>query len=78
MITANPAVEPFPSLAALREAHKNLQNELASESAVLRAAEDVALFVHRAVLTGAILDVNDDRKSAQSVINYWVSRMGTQ
>jgi hypothetical protein len=77
MTTPNPAIEPFSSLAVLREAHKNLQNELANESAVLRSVEDVALFVRRAVLTGATLDVNDDRKSAQSVINYWVSRVGT-
>lgn len=75
MTAATTPVLPFPTAAALRGEHERMQAELPSPGAVAGAGERVAEFVRRAVATGTRLDAREDRRSAQAVINYWVSRL---
>jgi len=63
----------FPSLASLRAAHGELlrrQRESAADAAFLA---EVETFLHRGRATGALLDENDERWEAQSVLDYWVT-----
>ncbi|MFL5341424.1 MAG: hypothetical protein ACJ8F7_14865 [Gemmataceae bacterium] len=66
---------PFPNLAALQGAHLALAQGVPHDGATLPPAEAIREFVARAVETGRVLDQRDDRQAAQSLINYWVSRV---
>jgi WD40 repeat protein/tetratricopeptide (TPR) repeat protein len=75
MINQISADTGFSSLAALQAAHSRLQVDVRKEpSGEANIADNIAHFVRRAVLTGAKLDHVDDRRTAQAVINYWLSR----
>jgi energy-coupling factor transporter ATP-binding protein EcfA2 len=66
---------PFPSLGALRSVHSDLlkrQQAGGSSPELLDAAET---FVRRGRETGALLDSQDDRWSAQSALDYWSSAL---
>ena len=70
-----PEVEParFPSLASLRAAHTELlrrHREQGSEPTVLAEIEQL---MQRGHATGAILDNEDDRWTAQGLLDYWSS-----
>src|SRR4051794_6469775 len=61
----------FLSLAALKEAHSELLQRRRSEGespALLDAAE---AFIGRAQATGVLLDIDDARDTAQSLLTYW-------
>lgn len=63
--------ERFPSLAALRAAHSNLlqlHRAQGDATAVLAAIDH---FIQQARATGALLDDETDRATAQSLLDYW-------
>jgi|GEM_PF-3815305 len=70
-----PAVEPYPSFPALRDAHAELlksEREMADHQAFLDRVEE---FCERAQATGTLLDLDDDRRASQSLLNYWVTTL---
>jgi hypothetical protein len=77
-VSPNPEITTitFPSLTALRVAHNDLlkqhrrvQDEELSEQ--LRGETEA--FIHQGKATGALLDSEDDRWAAQSLLDYWTS-----
>src|SRR5215210_1983414 len=67
--------EPYPSFAALRDAHRELlkaDREMTDRPAFLDRVEQ---FCERAYATGALLDVPEDRRASQSLLNYWVTTL---
>ena len=63
----------FPSLASLRAAHTELlkqYREQNNDPAMLTAIEQ---FMQRGQGTGAVLDIEDDRWTAQGLLDYWSS-----
>src|SRR5215212_3847562 len=74
------AAEPYPSLAALRTMHVELlqRRRLSADPAASLAAEfpdEAALFIRRACVTGALLDVDDDRWACQSLMEFWANML---
>lgn len=64
----------FPSFIALRARHSELlQVEPETEDAKARIMVEVEDFIGRAQATGAMLSDEDERRGAQSILNYWVS-----
>src|SRR5262245_58373669 len=65
----------FPSLAALREAHSALleRRRAAGDTPDVLAA--MVALVERGSATGALLDGGDDRRAAQSLLNYWANAL---
>src|SRR5437870_4223412 len=74
----------FPSLTSLRAAHTELLKryrnedsgvdsgpESGSGTSSAAALNEVVDFIRRGVATGALLDADSDRWSAQSVLDYW-------
>jgi hypothetical protein len=63
----------FQSLYALRAAHQQLirrRHEIGDTDELLT---EVDRFMQRAQATGALLDANDERQSAQSLLDYWAT-----
>jgi WD40 repeat protein/energy-coupling factor transporter ATP-binding protein EcfA2 len=69
--------EPYPSLMALRTAHNALlsaRRESGGEAPAGAGFLDrVAEFIQRGERTGALLDSDDDRQAAQSLLTYWAN-----
>src|SRR4051812_14778048 len=65
--------ERYPSSAALRAAHGALleQRRARGETPELRA--NGKRLIQRGVATGALLDDDEDRRAAQSLLNYWAN-----
>ena len=64
-------ITPYPSLEVMRQAHRDLQRQfrgLKDQTPMLTA---VASFVAQGVLTGAIIEDEEDRWSAQGILDYW-------
>jgi hypothetical protein len=79
-IDALPSAEAttwFESLAEMQEQHSALVKEVGNEVLSPGNPEKIARFVARGVATGKILDDKDDRAAAQSLINFWVSRLSS-
>src|SRR6185503_6471448 len=66
-------VEGYPSLAALRDVHGALlqQRRVHGDGADLLASAEQ--FIRRGVATGRLLDASEDRRAAQSLLNYWAN-----
>lgn len=65
--------ERFPSLASLRAAHSELlklHRERGNEPEIVAEIEQL---IHKGQATGALLDSEDDRWAAQSLLDYWSS-----
>ncbi len=72
-----PAAEPtpFPSLLSMRAVHRELlkrQREAGNTPAFMEALDD---FVWRARASGTLLDRDADRQAAQSLLDYWSTRL---
>jgi energy-coupling factor transporter ATP-binding protein EcfA2 len=65
-------ITAYSSLHELREAHARLR-KLHSEGETGQVLDEVDIFIQRASETGAILDNDDDRRLAQSFLDYWVT-----
>jgi hypothetical protein len=70
--------EPFPSWAALQQAHLALRESLAAPTKngatgdkQADAAERIRAFIARAKSTGTVLADTIERKSAQGILDYW-------
>ena len=63
---------PFRSLAELRLAHAMLMRE-SRKLAGAASPDQVADFIKRATAVGALIENQDDRDSAQGVIDYWAA-----
>jgi YD repeat-containing protein len=68
----NHTVVAYASLAELKEAHSRLLKRY-REYPVSKIVSEVEYFLERGVVTGALLDVPDDRRSAQGLLDYWVT-----
>ena len=76
-MTATADSSRFDSLAGLQKAHTDLATEVGKEVLVPDNAARVAVFVRRAVATGAALDDRDDRAATQALINFWTARLSS-
>jgi len=63
----------FPSFPSMRTAHTELvdRHRKAGDSSEIITA--IADFIQRGQATGALLDSSDDRKAAQTLLNYWTT-----
>jgi len=71
MSTTNPPTIPYPSLTALRAAHGELLKAIRETRNLEATIEPVAEFMSRGVVTGALIEHEDDRTTAQSMLDYW-------
>lgn len=73
--TSNGRVVPFDSLRALADSHTELlRRELSSENTLDSSfLADVRELIERGRATGAVLDSVSERRTAQSLMNYWVT-----
>src|SRR5258707_14727934 len=65
----------FPSLASIRAVHRELlksHREGGNAPEVLAALDD---FIFRVHASGALLDQDADRQAAQSLLDYWSTRL---
>jgi hypothetical protein len=69
------AAEPYPSFAALRDAHRELLRNEREKTDRLAFLDKVEQFCERAYATGALLDLEEDRRAGQSLLNYWVATL---
>lgn len=65
------ANEPFPSLAALRATHNQLLEDHRTQAEAEAFWQTVEMFLLRGRATGTLLDSEDDRWAAQSLLDYW-------
>jgi len=68
-------VQRFPSHTTLRSEHLELLKTFTSGGETASHAPQIKDFIQRGVATGAILDSDADRQSAQSVLDYWDTRL---
>src|SRR5262249_20392809 len=61
----------FLSLAALKESHNDLLQRRRSEDESPELLDAIEAFIGRAQATGVLLDHDDDRDTAQSLLTYW-------
>ena len=64
---------PFPSLGALRTAHNSLLQAHREQSDLQTLLPEIENFLHRGQATGALLDVEQERWTAQSLLDYWTA-----
>lgn len=70
------AVEPFPSFAELWRAHLSLrQSLLKGDVDIARIAADIRAFIASARATGALLGQDNERKTAQGILDYWLTEL---
>src|SRR5882724_272286 len=70
------APPPFPTPESLRAAHADLLrrrrfNDDASESVKEQFLEEVRTFIERGRSTGVLLESDEERSNAQTLLNYW-------
>jgi WD40 repeat protein/energy-coupling factor transporter ATP-binding protein EcfA2 len=65
----------YPSLAALQAAHNGLLQRQRQEADTPAFLADVASFLREGTTTGALLDADADRRTAQGLLDYWVARL---
>jgi hypothetical protein len=63
--------ERFPSLLALQEQNDRLLDALDTGQSTDGFWDEVTAFIQRAQTTGAILDIANERRAAQSILDYW-------
>jgi WD40 repeat protein len=73
------AAPSFPSFIALRAKHSELlQREPDSEHDKVKYLEEVEQFIKQVQKTGVILSDDEERRTSQNVLNYWVSTLYRQ
>ncbi|MGH9972095.1 MAG: eIF2A-related protein [Pyrinomonadaceae bacterium] len=65
--------EPYASLALLMEVHSELLQREPETNENSTYFKDVQTFFNRAQATGALLEDDNERQTAQSILNYWVT-----
>jgi energy-coupling factor transporter ATP-binding protein EcfA2 len=71
----NGALAPFPSLAALRAEHNRLLQLHREQGDLTPLAGQIEEFLHRGRATGAVLDGEQERWTAQSLLDYWTATL---
>ena len=67
--------EAYPSLASLRAAHGELLKHYRQQENKSDALAAVEQLIYKGRATGALLDHEDDRWAAQSILDYWHSTL---
>ncbi len=65
----------YPSLAVLQAAHNGLLKRQRQEGDAPTFLAEVAGFLREGVATGALLDADADRRTAQGLLDYWIARL---
>ncbi len=63
--------ERLPSVAALQALHKDLLHVRRQDGDSDALYDRIAALIHRGQLTGALLDAEGDRSTAQAILDYW-------
>src|SRR6187402_1241057 len=63
--------ERFSSFPAMRTAHTSLLRSYRDKGASPEFLDEADAFVARGTKTGALIDIDDDRMGAQSLLDYW-------
>lgn len=66
-----PADERFPTLAALRYAHQELLRAMREGGEAIEFTDTIVAFIQHGMATGKLLESEDDRLTAQSLLDYW-------
>lgn len=74
LIGDSPAIR-YPSLVALQTAHNELLRRQRHEHDTPALHAAVLDFLHAGALSGALLDADPDRRTAQGLLDYWVARL---
>lgn len=72
MMTSSVAPELFPSLQAMRDAHKQLLKAIGGKSPDDDQKRQVLAFLEAGTATGAVLQIPAERSAAQALLDYWV------
>ena len=72
---ARGATSHFPSFSALRLAHSELLKRQRAEELTADLLDAVRIFAERACATGLVLDSEQERVSAQSLLDYWATQL---
>ena len=67
------AATPFASFSLLMDAHSELLQREPDTSEKSVYLTEVQAFFDRAQVTGAVLENEDERSTAQSILNYWIT-----
>jgi WD40 repeat protein len=73
--TDSPINVRYPSLMALQTAHNDLLKRQRQESNTPAFHDAVLDFLRNGTATGALLDADEDRRAAQSLLDYWAARL---
>lgn len=73
-ISNSPSIR-YPSLTALQAVHNGLLQLQRQEADAPAFLAEVAAFLHEGAATGALLDADADRRTAQGLLDYWVARL---
>ena len=65
----------YPSLAMLQAAHNGLLKRQRQKGDAPAFLAEVAGFLREGTATGALLDADADRRTAQGLLDYWVARL---
>ncbi len=71
--SATAAADAFPSLSALRSAHNELLEAHREQGDSESFWQEIESFLLRGRATGALLDSEDERWAAQSLLDYWAA-----
>lgn len=71
----NPVETTFPSFASLRLAHNKLLKRHRESGAAPESAAEIMAFMRGGQAAGALLDDENDRQAAQSLLDYWAVQL---
>jgi WD40 repeat protein len=66
---------PYPSFVALKDAHASLLHHHRQHGETPETLAHVDAFIRQGAATGSLLDVEHDRQTAQSLLDYWVTML---
>src|SRR5689334_17603002 len=69
------SAEGYPSLTALRDAHAALLERRRARGEGEELLATAEQFIRRGVATGSLLDGSEERRAAQSLLNYWANML---
>jgi WD40 repeat protein/energy-coupling factor transporter ATP-binding protein EcfA2 len=77
----DPEVQRFPSFDSLRAAHSEMLKQYRQSNDSPEMEEKIKAFIKKAQDTGVLIDIENDRMAAQSLLDYWAThlfRMGVE
>ena len=73
--TADSETQRFPSFDSLRAAHNELLKQYRLSGNAPEMESQILAFIYKALATGALIDAENDRMSAQSLLDYWATHL---